>query len=174
VKYQPLGQIDTVVNDHIRRFTCDRITIVYFCVVYGEIWWFTGKKTIVYYRRIRSLFFSVYDRITPYTVTEIYDRITITCNTAKCGRVRRNTERTGSFTSVHGRLRAYMESIFVDLDRKLVIYQIKKNNLREKLEEITDGKSKQWCSLEICIYIFAETVTLIVTNIQNVARSDSE
>jgi len=30
----------------------------------------------------------VNDRITPYTVTEIYDRNTITCNTAKYGRIR--------------------------------------------------------------------------------------
>ncbi len=42
--------------------------------------------------RIRSPFCSVYDRIAPYTDTDIYDHNTITCNTAKyC-----------PFTSVYG------------------------------------------------------------------------
>src|SRR5271156_4295697 len=56
----------------------------------------------VYGGRIRSPFFSVYDRIVPYTITEIYDRNTRPCNTAKYGRIRKNTERTRSFTGVYG------------------------------------------------------------------------
>ena len=45
----------------------------------------------VYGLRIAPFFF-VYDRISPYTVTEIYDRNTRPCNTAKYGRVRPFTE----------------------------------------------------------------------------------
>ncbi len=37
--------------------------------------------------RLQSPFSSVYDRIAPYAVTEIYDRNTITCITAKYGRI---------------------------------------------------------------------------------------
>ena len=47
-------------------------------------------------------FFSVYDRITPYTVTDIYDRNTVSCNTATYDRLRRNTARTRAFTAVYG------------------------------------------------------------------------
>ncbi len=47
-------------------------------------------------------FCSVYDRIAPYTSTEIYDRNTGPCNTTKYGRIRRNTDRVRSFTSVYG------------------------------------------------------------------------
>ena len=51
---------------------------------------------------IRSPFFSEYDRLAPYTGTEIYDRNTGPCNTTKYGRIRRNTDRVRSFTSVYG------------------------------------------------------------------------
>ncbi len=54
---------------------------------------------------IRSPFFSVYDRIAPYTDTEIYDRNTGPYNTTKYDRIRRNTDR----------LRAYTDSVIVDL-----------------------------------------------------------
>jgi hypothetical protein len=47
-------------------------------------------------------FFPVYDRITPYTDTEIYDRNTGPCNTTKHDRIWRNTDRVRSFTSVYG------------------------------------------------------------------------
>jgi hypothetical protein len=50
---------------------------------------------------------SVYDRIVPYTVTEIYDRNTITCVTVKYGRI----------VNVYGRLRQYTELVTVDLGR---------------------------------------------------------
>ncbi len=45
----------------------------------------------------------VYDlRFAPYTVTEIYDRNTITCNTAKYGRKRPYFPRIRSYTIVYG------------------------------------------------------------------------
>ena len=47
-------------------------------------------------------FFSIYDRIVPYTVTEVYDRNTRPCNTAKYGRIWKNTEGKRSFMSVYG------------------------------------------------------------------------
>ncbi len=47
-------------------------------------------------------FSSVYDRIAPYTGTEIYDRNTEPCNTTKYGRIRRNRDRVRPFTSVYG------------------------------------------------------------------------
>ncbi len=45
---------------------------------------------------IQSPFYSVYDRIAPYTVTDIYDRNTITCVTAKYGRIQSYRERLWS------------------------------------------------------------------------------
>jgi hypothetical protein len=67
------------------------------------------KKTLftvlVHEGRIQSPFSSVYDRIAAYTVTEIYDRNTITCITAKYGRI----------VNVYGRLRSYTELVTVDL-----------------------------------------------------------
>ncbi len=73
---------------------------------YGDI---RRKKrsftVLVHGGRIQSPFSSVYDRIAPYTVTEIYDRNTITCITAKYGRI----------VNVYGRLRPYMELVTVDL-----------------------------------------------------------
>ena len=45
---------------------------------------------------------SVYGRKRPYTVTETYDRNTITCNTAKCGSKRRHFSRIRSYTIVYG------------------------------------------------------------------------
>ncbi len=41
---------------------------------------------------MQSPFSSVYDRIAPYTVTDMYDRNKVTCITAKYGRKRPNTE----------------------------------------------------------------------------------
>src|SRR5271154_754196 len=62
---------------------------------------------VVYDLRFPPFFF-VYDRIVPYTVTEIYDRNTRPCNTVKYGRIRKNMERTRSFTGVK-------DSVFGDL-----------------------------------------------------------
>jgi hypothetical protein len=49
-----------------------------------------------------SPYFSVYDRMAPYTGTEIYDRNTGPRNTAKYSRIQENTGRVRSFTSVYG------------------------------------------------------------------------
>jgi hypothetical protein len=54
-----------------------------------------GNNTVVYQRKC-----SVYGlRISPYTITDIYDRNTVTCNTEKYGRIRR---RLRPFTTVYG------------------------------------------------------------------------
>jgi hypothetical protein len=99
----------TTVYGEIRRFTCDRITIVYLHVVYGDIRRKNRSFTVlVHGGRIQSLFSSVYDRIAPYTVTMIYDRNTITCITAKYSRIR----------SYRERLRPYTELVTVDLGSK--------------------------------------------------------
>ncbi len=82
--------------------------IVYLRVLYGDIRRYTKKKrsftVLVHGGRIQSPFSSVYDCIAPYTVTEIYDRNTITCITAKYGRIRSYHERLRSFTTVYGAL----------------------------------------------------------------------
>src|SRR5277367_5624012 len=104
------------VNDRIRRNTTiymvayyDRISLCRIrrnTVIYGQKndRLLPSYTEAVYGLRV-PLFFSVYDRIIPYTVTEIYDRNTRPCNTAKYGKIR----------NVHGRLRAYTDSAFVDL-----------------------------------------------------------
>ena len=80
------------------------------------------QKTLVYdriqekYDRLRSwnapYTVSVFLRISPYTVTDIYDRNTITGFTAKYGRIR---SVYGMYTVVYDRLRPYTESVTVDL-----------------------------------------------------------
>ncbi len=107
------GRTSTVVNDRIRRNTTiymvpyyDRLSpcrIRRNTVIYGEK---NDRLRSQYTEAIYGLrfapFFSVYDRIAPYTGTEIYDRNTGPCNTTKYGRIRRNTDRVRSFTSVYG------------------------------------------------------------------------
>jgi hypothetical protein len=100
----------TTVYEEIRRFTCDSIRVVYLRVVYEEIRRYTEKN----YGRLRSPYtmsiydlgftpyFSVCDRIPPYTITEIYDRNTVTCNPVKYGRLRQYFSRTRSYTIVYG------------------------------------------------------------------------
>ena len=106
------GQTCTVVNDRIRRHTTiymiqyyDRISpcrIRRNTLTYGEknARLLSSNTEAVYGLRFAP-FFPVYDRITPYTVTEIYDRNTVSCNTAKYDRLRRNTTRTRAFTAVY-------------------------------------------------------------------------
>ncbi len=60
----------------------------------------TQYTEIVYGFRFAP-FFSVYDHIAPYTGTDIHDRNTVTCNTAKYGRIRWKTTVLRSFTSVY-------------------------------------------------------------------------
>jgi hypothetical protein len=71
-----------------------------------------------YMGKIRSLTVSVFRRISSYTVTDIYDRNTITCFMAKYGRIR---SVYGMYTvvcdTVYDRLRPYTDSITVDLGR---------------------------------------------------------
>jgi hypothetical protein len=71
-------------------------------MIYGEN---NGRLLTQYTEVVYGLhfapFFSVYDRIAPYTGTDIYDRNTVTCNTAKYGRIRRNTTVLRAFTSVY-------------------------------------------------------------------------
>jgi hypothetical protein len=74
----------------VPRFSCIRS----FTTVYE-------KNTIAYGFRVSS-----------YAVTNIYDRNTITCFTAKYGRIR---SVYGMYTVVYDRLRPYTESVTVDL-----------------------------------------------------------
>ncbi len=71
--------------------------------------------------KIRSLTVSVFRRISPYTVTDIYDRNTITCFMAKYGRIR---SVYGMYTvvcdTVYDCLRPYTESVTVDLGTRYV------------------------------------------------------
>ncbi len=59
---------------------------------------------------------SVFRRISPYTVTVIYDRNTVTCNPAKYGRIRSVYGMyTVVYDTVYYRLRQYTESVTIDL-----------------------------------------------------------
>ncbi len=107
------GRTCTIVNDRIRWNTTiymwqyyDRISPCRLrrnTAIYGDKY---GRLLSSYTAAVYGLrfapFFSVYGCKRPYTVTEIYDRNTVTCNTAKYDRIRRNTERIRSFTSVYG------------------------------------------------------------------------
>jgi hypothetical protein len=89
---------NTVVYDHVRR-------------KYGRLRPYTVK--------IRSFTISVFLRISPYTVTVIYDRNTGPCNTEKYGRMRSVYGMyTVVYDTVYDRLRPYTEFVTVDLGRK--------------------------------------------------------
>ncbi len=69
-----------------------------------------------YMGKIRSLTISVFSRISSYTVTDMYDRNTITCFMAKYGRIRSVYGMyTVVYDTVYDRLRPYTESVTVDL-----------------------------------------------------------
>jgi hypothetical protein len=71
-----------------------------------------GKNTVVHERK-RSVCGL---RISPYTATEISDRNTGSCNTAKYGRIRSvNSMYTVVYGIVNGRKRPYTESVTIDL-----------------------------------------------------------
>ncbi len=64
----------------------------------------------------RSFTISVFLRISPYTVTEIYDRNTRPCNTEKCGRMRSVYGMyTVVYDTVYSRKRSYTEFVIVEL-----------------------------------------------------------
>jgi hypothetical protein len=71
-----------------------------------------GNNTVVYQRKC-----PVYGlRISPYTITDIDDRNTVTCNTEKYGRIRSvYTMYTVVYDAVYGRLRPYTEFVTLDL-----------------------------------------------------------
>ena len=74
---------------------------------YGELWrkerpLLSSYTASVYDLHIAS-FSSKDDRISPYTVTEIYKRNTGLCNTTKHGRIR---SVSGMYTVVHDRIRS--------------------------------------------------------------------
>ncbi len=76
-----------------------------------------GKNTVVYERK-RSVCGL---RISPYTATEIYDRNTGSCNTAKYDRIRSvYGVYTVVYDTVYDRLRPYTESVTVDLGGQLI------------------------------------------------------
>ncbi len=69
-----------------------------------------------YMGKIRLLTVSVFSRISSYTVTDIYDRNTITRFIAKYGRIRSVYGMyTVVYDIVYDRLRPYTESVTVDL-----------------------------------------------------------
>jgi len=56
--------------------------------------------------------FFVYDRLARCAVTEIYDLNIASCNTGKYDRIRRDTERTGSYMGVYELLTRRPENSF--------------------------------------------------------------
>jgi hypothetical protein len=84
-------------------------------VVYDRVRWKYGRLrpcTV----KIRSFTISVFLRISPYTVTEIYDRNTGPCNTEKYGRIRSVYGMyTVVYDAVYDRLRPYTEFVTADL-----------------------------------------------------------
>ncbi len=81
-----------------------------------------GRKR-PYTRKIRSFTsvnapytISVFRRISPYTITVKYDRNTVTCNTAKYGRIRSVYGMyTVVYDTVYDCLRPYTEFVTIDL-----------------------------------------------------------
>ncbi len=71
-------------------------------IVYGQInaRLLSPYTEIVYSLRF-TLYLFVYDRISPYMVTEIYDPNTMPCKTPKYDRIRKNTKVYCHFTSVY-------------------------------------------------------------------------
>ena len=66
--------------------------------------------------QIRPFTTSVFLRIAPYTVTEIYNRNTGPCNTPKHGRIRSvYSMYTVVYGVVYDRKRAFTESVTIDL-----------------------------------------------------------
>ncbi len=80
-----------------------------------------GQCTIIFQRRSFTTVYerkrSVYGlRISPYTATEIYDRNTGSCNTAKYGRIRSvYSMYTVVYGVVNDRKRPFTESVTIDL-----------------------------------------------------------
>ena len=73
-------------NAEFRRITCAHITIVDFRVVYREK---NDRIPSLYTESAWSVrFSSFYDCFSPYTVTKMYDRNTVTGNTTKGSRIR--------------------------------------------------------------------------------------
>ncbi len=109
----------------IRRLTWDRITIEYLRVVHGDLRQYTEKKkrsftVLVHGGRIKFPFYPVYDRIPHPQVTEIYDRNTITCITAKYVRI----------MNVYGRLGPYTQLLRVNLG-EAVFHEFSAKTLRK-------------------------------------------
>ncbi len=97
------GRTSTIVNNRIRRNTTVYMIVLrsYISVSYTETYGDIRREkrsfaVLVHGARIQSPFSSIYDRIAPYTVTEIYDRNTITCITAKYGPIWSYRERLRS------------------------------------------------------------------------------
>ncbi len=111
--YWPVGRFHFRRNWHKTGKVHDQRTIIFqrrsFTIVYG-------KNTVVYERK-RSVCGL---RIFPYTATEIYDRNTGSCNTAKYDRIRSvNSMYTVVYGVVNGRKRPYTESVTIDLGNRI-------------------------------------------------------
>jgi hypothetical protein len=111
--YWPVGRFDFQRDWHKTGKDHGQCTIIFqrrsFTTVYG-------KKTVVYERK-RSVCGL---RISPYTATEIYDRNTGSCNTAKYDRIRSvNSMYTVVYGVVNGRKRPYTESVTIDLGNRI-------------------------------------------------------
>jgi len=97
-------------DDDIRACQWEEGKTAHVCTVFGQ-------NTIVY-DRVRENTVAYDLRISPYTITAIYDRNTITCITAKYGRIRSVYGMyTVVYDTVYDRLRPYTESVTVDLGR---------------------------------------------------------
>ncbi len=111
----------TTVYGEIRRFTCDRITIVYLHVVYGEIRRYTDKKTVVYcLRKRRPYTISVLSRFSPYTIVSLRVRLRRHTIVIRSHVLRQNTVVYDRIFSVYGRIPPFTESVTFDLGHLLL------------------------------------------------------
>jgi hypothetical protein len=111
---------------------------------------------------------SVFLRISPYMVTEKYDRNTEPCNTEKYGRIR--SMYTVVYGIVYGRKRSYTEFVKVDLGAfKLIDLQkiskewhaVAHNNIRSVIDQrlfISELQNKQFPS----DYEYSSTIQQII------------
>ncbi len=106
----------TTVYGEIRRFTCDRITIVYLHVVYGEIRRYTDKKTVVYcLRKRRPYTISVLSRFSPYTIVSLRIRLRRHTIVIRSHVLRQNTVVYDRIFSVYGRIPPFTTVVTFDL-----------------------------------------------------------
>ena len=133
------GRTCTVVNDRIRRFTCDRIMTVNRHVVYEEIRRFTDINTVVYCHCIRLLYMvSVSPRVSLYMV--VNDRIQLRRYTIviRSHVIGRNPVVNDRIFPVYGRIWSFTESVTFDLGKFVVLIyhiEIHQQSIKNKTED---------------------------------------